>query len=95
MELFIDDLDAVIKYYRRRPDQKVFLVGQSWGAMLATAYVNEHPSEVSGVVMSEPGGFTWNDAKQYISRTRSLDLFGESSNDYVYLDQLVTGSDHI
>ena len=95
VQLFIDDLDAVIKHYRKRPDQKVILMGQSWGAMLATAYVNEHPGEISGLILSEPGGFTWQDAKAYIGRCRSMELFGESTNDYVYLDQLVTGNDHI
>jgi proline iminopeptidase len=92
--LFVDDLDAVINYYRRTPDQKVILMGQSWGAMLATAYVDDHPGEVSGVVLSEPGGFTWHDAEEYIKRCRALELFGESSNDYVYLDQILTGNDH-
>jgi proline iminopeptidase len=93
-QLFIDDLDAVIRHYRQQPGQKLFLLGQSWGAMLATAYVNDHPGEVSGVVLSEPGGFTWHDAEEYVKRARSLDVFGESANDYVYLDQLLTGSDH-
>lgn len=94
IQTFIDDLEAVIRYYRRRPDQKVILMGQSWGAMLATAYVNEHPGEISGVVMSEPGGFTWKDAKEYVARTRSLEIFGETTNDYLYLDQLITGNEH-
>ena len=94
VQLFIDDLDAVIKYYRRRPDQKVILMGHSWGAMLATAYVNDHPGEVSGVVLSEPGGFTWNDTKGYMNRIMSLELFDETSNDFVYLDQILTGNDH-
>ncbi|MBP1656825.1 MAG: alpha/beta hydrolase fold protein [Bacteroidetes bacterium] len=94
-QLFIDDLDAVIKYYRRRADQKVVLLGQSWGAMLATAYVNEHPDVVSGVVMIEPGGFTWPDAEAYVERCRSPKVFDETSNDYLYLDQIITGSDHI
>jgi proline iminopeptidase len=94
IQLFIDDLDAVIRHYRARPDQKVILLGQSWGAMLATAYVNEYPGEVSGVVLSEPGGLTWHDAKEYISRCRALNPFDETSNDYLYLDQLVTGDDH-
>lgn len=94
VRLFVDDLDAVIRHYRRRPDQKVILMGQSWGAMLATAYVNDHPGDVSGVVLSEPGGFTWRDAKEYINRCRSLKFFGESSNDYLYLDQILTGNDH-
>ncbi len=95
VQLFIDDLDSVIRYYRRTPEQKVILMGHSWGAMLATAYVNEHPDQVSGVVMIEPGGFTWKDTKEYVGRVRDLALFGESTNDYVYLDQILTGSDHV
>jgi len=94
IQLFIDDLDAVINYYRRNPNQKVILIGQSWGAMLATAYINEHPGAVSGVVLMEPGGLTWHDAEEYIKRCRSLKPFDETSNDYVYLDQILTGDDH-
>ena len=93
-QLFIDDLDAVIKYYRQRPDQKVILMGLSWGAMLATAYINDHPAEVSGAVLMEPGGFTWHDTEEYIKRSRNLQPFQELSNDYVYLDQILTGNDH-
>lgn len=94
MQLVIDDLDAVIKYYRRSPDQKVILMGQSWGAMLATAYVNSYPGEVGGVVLVEPGGLTWQDAEEYIKRCRTLELLDETSNDYVYLDQILTGNDY-
>jgi proline iminopeptidase len=91
--LFIEDLAAVIRHYRTQ-GQKVILMGQSWGAMLATAYVNEHPSDISGVVMMEPGGFTWNDTKEYLGRWRTVDPFNETVNDMTYVDQLVTGSDH-
>jgi proline iminopeptidase len=92
-QLFIDDLDAVIRYYRK-PGQNVILMGLSWGAMLATAYVNEYPAEVAGVVMMEPGGFTWRDTEEYIRRWKTLKLFDENSNDFVYLDQIVTGNEH-
>jgi proline iminopeptidase len=95
VQQFIDDLGAVIQHYKISPDQKVFLLGQSWGAMLATAYVNEHPTEIAGVVMSEPGGFTWSDAKAFLSRSRPLSPFAEASNDFVFVDQIITGSDHI
>jgi proline iminopeptidase len=80
-QLFIDDLDAVIKYYRPKPDQKIILMGHSWGAMLATAYINGHPGEVRGAVLMEPGGLTWHDAEEYIKRSRNLDWFDETSND--------------
>jgi proline iminopeptidase len=93
-KIFIDDLDAVIKYYRR-PGQKVILMGLSWGAMLATGYVNSYPSEISGVVMMEPGGFIWRDAEAFIARQRSVDVMAENINDLLYLDQIITSSDHI
>ncbi len=94
VQLFIDELDAVIKHYRHQPGQKVILLGQSWGAMLATAYVNEYPGAVSGVILSEPGGLTWHDAEEYIKRTRDMNMLDETSNDYLYLEQILTGSDH-
>ncbi len=94
IQLFIDELDAVIRHYRQRPDQKVILLGHSWGAMLATAYVNAYPDRISGIVLAEPGGLTWHDTEEYIKRVQSLALFEETSNDYVYLDQVFTGDDH-
>jgi proline iminopeptidase len=93
-QVFIDDLDAVIRYYRQRPDQPVILMGKSWGAMLATAYVNEHPGDVRGLVLMEPGGLTWHDAEAYAKRTRKLDIFDETSNDFLYVDQIITAHDH-
>jgi proline iminopeptidase len=95
VQIFIDDLDAVIRHYRQRPDQKVILMGLSWGAMLATAYVNEYPSAISGVVLMEPGGLTWPDAEAYIKRFTDLNVFDETANDYLYLDQILTGDDHV
>ena len=91
--LFIDDLSGVIRHYRK-PGQKVYLMGLSWGAMLATAYVNEHPDDISGVVMMEPGGFTWSDTEEYLKRWQTMDLFAETINDRVFVDQIITGSDH-
>ncbi len=93
VQLSIDDLGAVISHYRR-PGQKLMLVGHSWGAMLATAYVNQHPASVDGVVLSEPGGFTWTDAEAYIKRFRSTNFFDETTNDLLYLDQIITASSH-
>jgi proline iminopeptidase len=93
IQLFIDDLDAVILHYRR-PGQRVVLLGQSWGAMLATAYVNQHPDVVSGVILSEPGGFTWSDAEAYIKRFSSPEFFDETTNDVLYLDQIITADSH-
>jgi proline iminopeptidase len=42
----------------------------------------------------EPGGFTWHDAEAYAKRTRKLDLVDESANDFLYVDQILTATEH-
>lgn len=50
------DLDAIVDHYGRgRP---VHLVGHSWGAMLASAYLGQHPEKVDHAVLAEPGFLT-------------------------------------
>lgn len=93
-QMFIDDLETVIEHYRTSPTQKIVLVGHSWGAMLATGYVNQHPNDIAGLILTEPGGFTWGQTEDYISRAQQLELFGEGTNDFVYVDQFLTASDH-
>jgi proline iminopeptidase len=94
-QFYIDDLEGVINHYRSTQGQKIFLLGQSWGAMLATAYINAHPSAISGAVLSEPGGFTWDDTKGYISRWMKLSMFDETSNDFLSIDEFLTADDHV
>ena len=91
MQLAYDDLSAVIEHYKTSPNQKVFLLGHSWGAMLATAYINQYPRAIRGAILGEPGGFIWKDVKDYVARSRKLDFFSEDLNDAVYMDQFLTG----
>lgn len=65
----------------------------SWGAMLASAYVNEHPEEIDGLVLGEPGGLVWQDVMEYVGRWRSAPLTSESLSDVVYIDQFLTGKE--
>lgn len=91
IQLMLDDLAGVIEHYKTAPNQKVFLLGHSWGAMLATAYINAYPSSIDGAILGEPGGFTYAQMTDYLSRSRSYSPFGEALNDAVYLDQFITG----
>jgi len=93
VQIMIDDLDALIDHFKIHNDQKVFLMGHSWGAMLATAYINQNPGKVNGVVLAEPGGFTWPQAKDYISRANAIDLSSEALNDALFPDQIFSGRD--
>jgi len=91
LQLMYDDLSAVITHYRTSPNQKVFLLGHSWGAMLATAYINQYPTRINGVVLAEPGGFVWQDVLDYIKHSRSIKLTSELLNDMLYMDQFFSG----
>jgi proline iminopeptidase len=50
---YLEELDAVIALIS--PDRPVVLIGHSWGAMLATAYLGAHPDRVARAVLIEPG----------------------------------------
>ncbi len=52
----VDDLDAFATHYS--PVRPVTLIGHSWGAMLAAAYIGQHPERVSQAVLAEPGALT-------------------------------------
>ena len=93
IEVMTDDLGAVIGHYKTRPAQKVFLLGQSWGAMLATSYINANPTKIDGAILCEPGGLTYPQMKEYVSRLRSYSPFSETLNDVAYLDQFFTGKE--
>jgi proline iminopeptidase len=53
LESAIADLDSIVDYYRQ--GEKVNLIGHSWGAMLALAYLGRYPQKVDHVVQAEPG----------------------------------------
>lgn len=48
-----DELDAIGQHFS--PGKKLRLIGHSWGAMLAAAYLERHPDRVSHLVLVEPG----------------------------------------
>jgi len=94
IQIYIDDLNAVIDFYKVNENQRINLLGHSWGAMVATAYVDQHPQKVDGLILIEPGGFDWDTTLEYIERSREMKLFSENVNDYLYIDQFITSDDH-
>jgi proline iminopeptidase len=88
-----EEVGGVINYYRKSPNQKVFILGHSWGGILATAYINANPTKVNGVIIAEPGGLIWQDIKDYVGRTQKFNFTSEGLNDATYLDQFLTGDE--
>lgn len=94
IQLVLDDLTEVIKYYRTSPNQKVFLFGHSWGAMLASAYVNEYPNSINGVILAEPGGLNKKLLDEYGEMSRKINIFSEVTSNLLYVDQFLTGKEN-
>lgn len=90
-ETFYKDLQGVIDHYRTHTSQKVVLLTQSWGSMLATGFAGKYPNEVQGLILAEPGGFKWGDVEDYIDDSQSFKIWSEALNDATYLDQFITG----
>ncbi|RME97656.1 MAG: alpha/beta hydrolase [Chloroflexi bacterium] len=49
----VDDLNRIVNHFGN--GEPVRLIGHSWGAMLAAAFVGRHPGSVTQVVLAEPG----------------------------------------
>jgi proline iminopeptidase len=94
IQLYLDDLTAVIEHYRTSSNQKVFLFGHSWGAMLTAAYINAYPDRIDGAIFVEAGGFNKQLLDEYGAASRKLNLFSEITNDVLYYDQFLTGREN-
>ena len=88
-----DDLAGVIACYRTKSSQKIFLIGHSWGGILASGFAGKHPDMIQGLVVAEAGGLIWEDIKDYVKQSRSFSLWGEELNNATYLDQFLTGKE--
>lgn len=94
IQLYLDDLSAIIEYYRTSSNQKVILFGHSWGAMLAAAYINAYPDRIDGAIFAEAGGFTKELLDEYGETSRKLNLFSANTSDALYYDQFLTGREN-
>ncbi len=94
IQLYLDDLNAVIQHYRSSTAQKVFLFGHSWGGMLAAAFINVYPEKIQGAIFAEAGGFNKELLDEYGAASRKIKLFAEATNDVFYYDQFLTGREN-
>ena len=67
LKLALTDLDAIVDHYGH--GRKVNLIGHSWGAMLASAYLGRHPDKVDHAVLAEPGFLTAELAETFAQAT--------------------------
>lgn len=59
----LEDLGRIIQYYS--PNEKVSLIGHSWGGMLASGYTAQNPERIDKLILAEPGMLTTKKAKEF------------------------------
>jgi proline iminopeptidase len=94
IQLYLDDLSAIVDHFKSNSNQKVILFGHSWGAMIAAAYINTYPEKIDGAIFVEPGGLNKQLLDEYGEMSRKLKIFNESTNDALYYDQFLTGKEN-
>ncbi len=93
MDQYDADLLALVDRYS--PTRPVLLIGQSWGGMLATSFINRHPARVAGAVLIEPGPLTGATFERIKSRLFDLNPTREWLNDVVWSSQFFSADDDV
>jgi proline iminopeptidase len=96
LDIYLEDLRLVIEHYA--PARPVVLLCQSWGAMYATAFINEYGDyngRIRGAILTEPGAFTDEQLRGFMKRLQaSMGLAGEQLNDAFWAGQFLSREDH-
>lgn len=92
IDVYTDDFNTLVDRYA--PDRPVYLIGESWGGMLATRYINTYPHRVAGAVLIEPGPLDGPTAERLEDDMFDLSLTAEWLNDWAWNSQFLTPDDH-
>lgn len=92
IEQYTEDLDALVDRYS--PARPVYLIGESWGGMFATQYINQHPDRVAGAVLIEPGPMKGTTMARLEDDIDPFDLGAEWLNDMAWHSQFLSPDDH-
>jgi len=92
LDTYLTDLDTLVGRYS--PWRPVLLIGESWGGMFATEYINKHPERVAGAVLIEPGPLDGATAERLKDDIFDFDLGAEWLNDVAWSGQFLSPDDH-
>jgi proline iminopeptidase len=72
VENYFKDLDNLIDYFA--DTSGVYVIGHSWGAMLATGYIGKYPDKIKKAVLAEPGFLTPDFGKELQEKTNDFSM---------------------
>ncbi len=92
LEAYLADLDAMLdRFAGGRPP---VLIGHSWGAMYATAYLDRSPHRVAAAVLLEPGPLTGPLYDEIKGEMIQIDVASEWTNDFLWAQRFLSADDH-
>jgi proline iminopeptidase len=91
-DVYVNDLNTLVDRYA--PGRPVFLIGESWGGMFATRYINQYPERVAGAVLIEPGPLDGATMERVKDDVRGTPLGSEWLNDFAWGSQFLSPDDH-
>jgi len=92
LETAVEEINAMKNIYA--PNQKVTLIGQSWGGGLATLYTSKHPEKVAQLLLIEPMPLTAQDMQQLFSTIVQFGYDNGSWNNFARHGQALSPRDH-
>lgn len=92
IDQYIEDLKRLAAIFS--PDAPVLLIGNSWGGMYATEFINRYPGRVRGAVLMEPGPLSHEFHKLVEDDLHDMDVGSEWLNDWVWSQEILTPDDH-
>lgn len=92
IDQYTNDLNTLVDRYSA--GRKVLLIGESWGGMFATQYINEYPQRVAGAVLIEPGPLDGTTMERLKDDMFDIDLQSEWLNDWAWGSQFFSPDDH-
>jgi len=92
IDTYVNDLDTLVG--RFSPGRPVILIGESWGGMFATRYINQYPGRVAGAVLIEPGPLDGATMERVKDDIYNIDLGSEWLNDVAWSSQFLSPDDH-
>jgi proline iminopeptidase len=92
IDRFIADLALLAD--RFSPGAPVLLIGNSWGGMYATAFINRYPDRVRGAALLEPGPLSHVFHDLIKDDLFDMDIGAEWLNDYAWSQEILGPDDH-
>ena len=92
LETAVDEINAMKQIYS--PNQKVTIIGQSWGGGLATLYTSKNPDKVEQLLLIEPMPLTGEDMQRLFKTIVQFRYDNGTWNNLARHGQAISPRDH-